>query len=127
MARDHHLPHVLAAVHPRFEVPHRAELAVAAVVIVVAATVDVRGAIGFSSFGVLIYYAIANAAAWTLTRDEGRPPRWVPVIGVAGCAVLALALPLVAVIVGAVVIAAGAVLYWLRRTLRSRTSPTSTS
>ena len=127
MARDHHLPHVLAAVHPRFEVPHRAELAVAGVVIVVAATVDVRGAIGFSSFGVLIYYAIANAAAWTLTRDEGRPPRWVPVIGVAGCAILALAMPLVSVIIGAVVIAAGAVLYWLRRTLRSRSAPTSTS
>ncbi|MCH5645658.1 APC family permease [Gordonia sp. ABSL49_1] len=127
MARDHHLPHVLAAVHPRFEVPHRAELAVAAVVIVVAATVDVRGAIGFSSFGVLIYYAIANAAAWTLTRDEARPPRWVPVIGVAGCAILAVALPLVSVIIGAVVIAAGAVFYRLRRTPGSRTSPPSTS
>ena len=48
-------------------------------------------------------------------------------IGVAGCAVLAVALPLAAVIIGAVVIAAGAVLYWLRRTLRSRTSPTSTN
>jgi APA family basic amino acid/polyamine antiporter len=127
MARDHHLPHMLAAVHPRFEVPHRAELAVAAVVIVVAATVDVRGAIGFSSFGVLIYYAIANAAAWTLTRDEARPPRWVPVIGVTGCAILAAALPLVSVIIGAVVIAAGAVFYWLRRTPDSRTSPPSTS
>ena len=97
MARDHHLPHVLAAVHPRFKVPHRAELAVAAVVVVVAATVDVRGAIGFSSFGVLIYYGIANAAAWTLTPDEGRPPRIVPVIGLAGCVVLAFALPLVSV------------------------------
>lgn len=124
MARDHHLPHVLAVVHPRFQIPHRAELAVAAVVIVVAATVDVRGAIGFSSFGVLIYYAIANAAAWTLTPEQGRPPRIVPVIGVAGCVVLAFALPLVSVIVGAAVIVAGAVLYGLLRTLRS-SSPTS--
>ena len=40
--------------------PHRAELAVGAVVAVLAATVDMRGAIGFSSFGVLAYYAIAN-------------------------------------------------------------------
>lgn len=122
MARDHHLPHVLAAVHPRFKVPHRAELAVAAVVIAVAATVDVRGAIGFSSFGVLIYYAIANAAAWTLARDEGRPPRIVPVIGVAGCVILAFALPLVSVIVGAAVIAAGASLYGLRRALSKSAS-----
>ena len=74
MARDRHLPHALAAVHPRFQVPHRAELAVGAVVAVLAATADVRGAIGFSSFGVLVYYAIANASAWTLTPAEGRPP-----------------------------------------------------
>ncbi|MDX1889687.1 APC family permease [Mycolicibacterium sp. 050158] len=120
MARDHHLPYVLAAVHPRFKVPHRAELAVGAVVIVVAATVDVRGAIGFSSFGVLIYYAIANAAAWTLTPDEGRPARVVPIVGVAGCVVLAFALPLASVLTGAAVIALGAVIYGLRRTLTRR-------
>lgn len=55
MARDRHLPHALAAVHPRFKVPHRAELLVGAVVAVLAATTDVHGAIGFSSFGVLAY------------------------------------------------------------------------
>ncbi|BBX18978.1 amino acid permease [Mycolicibacterium duvalii] len=119
MARDRHLPHVLAAVHPRFGVPHRAELAVAAVVVVVAATVDVRGAIGFSSFGVLLYYAIANAAAWTLNPDEGRPPRLIPLLGVAGCVVLAFALPLVSVVSGAAVVAGGALLYGVRRALSS--------
>ena len=63
MARDRHLPHALAAVHPRFASPHRAELVVGAVVAVIAAVADVRGAIGFSSFAVLVYYAIANASA----------------------------------------------------------------
>ncbi|MFE9120453.1 APC family permease [Streptomyces sp. NPDC007172] len=111
MARDRHLPHVLAAVHPRFQVPHRAELLVGGVVVVLAASVDVRGAIGFSSFGVLAYYALANAAAWTLSEGEGRPPRLVPVIGLAGCAVLALALPVTAVVSGAAVLALGAGLY----------------
>ncbi|CDO11498.1 amino acid permease [Mycolicibacterium cosmeticum] len=120
MARDRHLPNALAAVHPRFKTPHRAELAVAAVVIVVATTADVRGAIGFSSFGVLLYYAIANASAWTLTPAQGRPQRIVPVIGVAGCAVLAFALPLTSVIAGVVVIAIGALLYGLRRTRAGR-------
>ena len=94
MARDRHLPHALAAVHPRFEVPHRAELLIGAVVAVVAATADVRGAIGFSSFAVLVYYAIANASAFTLGPDEGRPRRPMPVVGLAGCVVLAFALPL---------------------------------
>jgi APA family basic amino acid/polyamine antiporter len=86
MARDHHLPAALAAVHPRYGVPHRAELA--AVVIVLVATIDLRGAIGFSSFAVLGYYAIANASALTLTREEHRPARWIPALGVARCVVL---------------------------------------
>ncbi|MDX3852793.1 APC family permease [Streptomyces sp. AK02-01A] len=115
MARDGHLPHLLAAVHPRFGVPHRAELAVGAVVAVLAATIDVRGVIGFSSFGVLAYYAVANASAWTLTREEGRPNRLVPVIGLAGCAALAFALPPVTVISGAVVLMLGAAVYGVRK------------
>ena len=61
MARDRHLPHALATVHPRFGGPHRAEVAVGAVIAALAAVVDVRAAIGFSAFTVLVYYAIANA------------------------------------------------------------------
>ncbi|MCH0563239.1 MULTISPECIES: APC family permease [unclassified Streptomyces] len=112
MARDRHLPVPLAAVHPRFRVPHRAELAVGAVVAVLAATVDVRGAIGFSSFGVLVYYAIANASAWSL--DPLPAARVAPVVGFAGCAVLALSLPGGSVAVGAGVLAVGATAYGVR-------------
>jgi len=115
MARDRHLPHSLAAVHPRSSVPHHAELTVGAVVAVAAASVDLRGAIGFSSFGVLAYYAIANAAAHTLSPAEGRPPRAIPVLGLAGCTVLALALPAASVISGAAVLAVGAAVYGVRR------------
>jgi APA family basic amino acid/polyamine antiporter len=120
MARDRHLPHALAAVHPRFGVPHRAELVVGVVVAVVAATADVRGAIGFSSFGVLAYYAIANAAAWTLTPQEGRPARVVPVLGLVGCLILAFALPGSSVISGAAALAVGAVAYGVRRSRTGR-------
>ncbi|MBO7938974.1 amino acid permease [Streptomyces sp. S9] len=112
MARDRHLPGALAAVHPRFRVPHRAELAVGAVVAVLAATVDVRGAIGFSSFGVLVYYAVANASAWTL--DPSPASRALPVVGLAGCLVLAFALPAVSVVVGTAVLAVGVVAYAVR-------------
>ncbi|WP_250401952.1 APC family permease [Streptomyces cellostaticus] len=113
MARDGHLPRVLAAVHPRFRVPHRAESAVGAVVAVLAATVDVRGAIGFSSFGVLVYYAVANASAWTLSPAPRA--RVVPALGLLGCATLAFALPARSVAVGAGVLAVGAAAYGARR------------
>jgi APA family basic amino acid/polyamine antiporter len=117
MARDGHLPRTLAAVHPRRQVPHHAELAVGAVVAVLAATADLRGAIGFSSFGVLVYYAIANASAWTLSSAvKGRA---VAVVGLSGCVVLACALPLASAAAGAAVLAAGALAYGVRARFRS--------
>ncbi|GAB3172405.1 APC family permease [Streptomyces incanus] len=113
MARDRHLPGSLSAVHPRFQVPHRAELAVGAVVAVLAATVDVRGAIGFSSFGVLAYYAVANASAWTLR--PGPVARVLPAVGLVGCLILAFSLPGMSVAVGAGVLAVGAAAHGVRR------------
>ncbi|MFI1564096.1 APC family permease [Streptomyces sp. NPDC020490] len=118
MARDRHLPGALSAVHPRFQVPHRAELAVGAVVAVLAATVDVRGAIGFSSFGVLAYYAVANASAWTL--DRAAAARALPALGLFGCVVLAFSLPAVSVVVGAGVLVVGVVAFWARRWMTAR-------
>ncbi|MFV9634734.1 APC family permease [Mycobacterium neumannii] len=108
MARDRHLPHTLSRVHPRFGSPHRAEVVVGLAVAALAATVDVRTAIGFSSFTVLVYYAIANASAWTLGR------RTVPAVGLAGCVVLALLLPGPSAVAGACVVLAGALAYRLR-------------
>lgn len=109
MARDRYLPAALAAVHPRYQVPHRAELAVGLVVAVLVATVDLRGAIGFSSFAVLTYYAIANASALTLPgRTLGKA---IPTLGITGCIVLAVTLPVTSVIIGAGVLLMGA-LWW---------------
>ena len=105
MARDRHLPHVLTAVHPRHGTPYRAEVAVGLIVAVVAAVVDVRSAIGFSSFGVLLYYAIANASAWTLGA------RVVPAVGLIGCLTLAATLPWASVLAGSAVVLVGMVAY----------------
>ena len=119
MARDHRLPYPLAAVHPKYQVPHRAELVIGIIVTILAATIDVRSAIGFSSFAVLIYYAIANASALTLQPDEDRPARLIPIVGFLGCAVLAFTLPLISVLSGAAVIGIGIAAYTLHRTDRS--------
>ena len=74
MAREHDLPGWLDAVHPRFRVPHRAELTVAVVVVVLVLTTDLRGAIGFSSFGVLLYYFVANASAYPRAARPAASP-----------------------------------------------------
>jgi APA family basic amino acid/polyamine antiporter len=122
MARDGHLPRALAAVHPRFHVPHRAEVVVGIVVAVLAATFDVRDAIGFSAFAVLIYYAIANLSALTLEEPREWWRKAVPVVGLIGCLVLGFSLPLTSVIAGVGVLAVGAALYGLRLLRRRSTA-----
>jgi APA family basic amino acid/polyamine antiporter len=125
MARDRHFPPVLAKVHPRFGVPHRAELTVGVVVAILVTVTDLRGAIGFSSFAVLVYYAIANASALTLRRKENRAPRWTGITGLAGCAALVVSLPVSAVLTGSAVLALGALAYAAQRVLSKRDSASS--
>ncbi len=101
MATRGDLPRPLSAVHARTGVPHHAELALGSVVILLVLVADLRGVIGFSSFCVLGYYALANASALTLGPEERRWPRVVPVLGLLGCAALGLSLPWRTVAAGA--------------------------
>jgi basic amino acid/polyamine antiporter, APA family len=119
MARESDLPGWLAAVHPRHRVPHHAEVALAVVVCALVLTVDLRGAIGFSSFGVLLYYLVANLSAFTQDSGHRRFPRALQVLGAAGCAVLVATLPLSSVVAGLAVFAVG-VGYRLVRLRRAR-------
>nr|MDT0660227.1 APC family permease [Micromonospora sp. DSM 115978] len=117
MSRRRDLPGPLAAVHPRHRVPHRAELAVAGVVLLLVLLTDLRTAIGFSSFTVLVYYAITNAAALTLGPEPARkvPVRALAWAGLAGCLLLAVTLPTGSVWTGFAVLGAGALWYAVRR------------
>lgn len=121
MSRERDLPGFLDAVHPRWHVPHRAELAAAGIVVVLVALVDLRGAIGFSSFGVLLYYFVANVAAFRQRGDARRYPVVLQIIGAIGCLVLAITLPWQSVVAGAVVVAVGVAYRVLR--LRRRITP----
>jgi APA family basic amino acid/polyamine antiporter len=119
MARRRDLPAALDAVHPRHRVPHRAELAVAALVVALVALGDIRDAIGFSSCTVLVYYAVANASALTLGREPGRrlPVQAIAVVGLVGCVVLAVSLPVSSVLAGFGVLGLGALFFAARRRL----------
>ena len=113
MGRGADLPAALARIHPKWRTPWLAELAVAAVVMVVVALADVRQAIGFSSMTVLTYYAITNLAA--LTLEGARLAKAVAAVGLFGCVLLAVLLPAASVLAGAAVLALGALGHLLRR------------
>jgi APA family basic amino acid/polyamine antiporter len=85
MARRGDAPRPLAEV--RHGVPARAEIVVACVVLVLVAIGGLGSAIAISSCAVLIYYAVANAAAWTLSARW--PGRAVAAFGLLACLTLA--------------------------------------
>lgn len=92
MARDGVLPrrlaHLTRTADPR---PVRAQLVVGGAVVVGLLVLDLPRAIAASSVAVLVYYAVAHAAALTL---PGRVRRVVPVLGLVGCLGVAVALVL---------------------------------
>ena len=118
MARERDLPAPLARVGGKHTVPFVAELAVAAVVIFLLLTTDVMTVVGFSSFGVLIYYAVANAAAYTLPEHPAHGPKWLNVAGFFSCLMLAFTLPPASVLGMAAVLAAGAAVRFVVLRLR---------
>jgi len=120
MAAAGDLPAPLAAVHPRYRSPHRAELLVGGGVVLLVALLDVGEAIGFSSFTVLAYYAIANASALTLSRQERRWPWPLAALGLAGCVLVAASLPARTVLSGLAVLLLGLVAFAITRSLRRR-------
>lgn len=114
MAREQDLPSWLAAVHPRYQVPHRAEVVLAVVICAVIAVADLRGAIGFSSFGVLIYYLVANIAAFTQPAADRRYPKALQILGALACVVLVATLPPMSIALGIAVFLIGIVLRVIR-------------
>jgi len=118
MAREGDLPRTLAAVHPRVGVPHRAVLVIGLGIAVLVLVGDVREVVGFSSAGVLVYYAVANAAALTQRPPHRRYPRAVAVVGLVGCVVLVVTLPWESLVGAAAVLAVGVLLRVVR--LRAR-------
>ncbi len=115
MAREGDLPRWLAGIDPVHRVPQRAEVVVGAVVVLAVLVADVRGAIGFSSFAVLLYYAVANAAAFTQAGVERRWPRALQVLGLVGCVVVAATVPVGSLVAGVAVLAVGLVLRAIAR------------
>ena len=107
MARERDLPAWLASIDPRHQVPDRAQAGLGILVVGLVLLLDLRGAIGFSSVGVLVYYAITNLSAMRQPAPHRRVPRGVNLLGLAGCLILVVTLPREAVLAGVSVFAIG--------------------
>jgi APA family basic amino acid/polyamine antiporter len=93
MGRGGDAPAGLAAVSGH-GVPHRAQLVAGAGAALVVAVGGIGSALALSAVSILAYYGVAHLAA--LRLGAGRPPLAVPLLGLAGCAVVAASLVLLA-------------------------------
>ncbi|GAB3821195.1 APC family permease [Tessaracoccus terricola] len=122
MAREGDLPRWFAVTHAVHKVPHRVELVLALVLTVVIVVADLRGAIGFSSFGVLLYYFVANVSAHQQRPDKRLHPRWLQATGAVACLVLVVTLPWQSVVAGLAVLAVGILLRGVAERFRRRSA-----
>ncbi|MGH1978085.1 APC family permease [Rothia sp. L_38] len=113
MATHRDLPAYFAHLHPVYGVPYRLEITVAVAVTALILFFDVRSAIGFSSFGVLLYYCVANLAAFTQTVPYRRYPRTLQVAGAAGCCLVVGTLPPASIAGGLLLLGVGLAVYLL--------------
>jgi APA family basic amino acid/polyamine antiporter len=115
MATQGDLPRGLSHVWSRTSSPAAAEITMAILAMVVAATVDPLYLVGISATTVLTYYALAHVSALRLAPAERRIPRAIAWVGLLGCASLVLALPLPSVLAGAGVAVVGLAVWWVLR------------
>ncbi|MFW6090412.1 MAG: APC family permease [Actinomycetota bacterium] len=110
MAAESDLPRRLATVHERRRIPHVAEVVAGVAVLAAVLAGGLVAALSFSAFTVLLYYALTNAAALRLRREERLWPRWLAWAGLASCLLLAASLPWRTIVLGvaALVISMGA-------------------
>ncbi len=90
MGRRRDLPGVLAGIHTESGSPRAAVAVVVATIVALVLIGDVRVTWSFSAFTVLVYYGITNLAALRLPAEARRYPRWVALLGLAGCLLLAV-------------------------------------
>lgn len=92
MAVDHELPNVFS-IRNRWGAPWLAECVIATGSILLLQLQSLSWVIGFSSFSVLLYYAIGHISSMRQPASERKMPRSLNVIGVLLCLALLLSVP----------------------------------
>ena len=115
MARSHDLPLLFERIHPRFGTPHYAIAVTGAGMIAALLLADLALVVAVGTFAMLIYYLIANIAAFRLTTDHRLYPPWVPAIGALSCIGLVAFLSPGSWIIGCIGILFGGAWFFFRK------------
>jgi APA family basic amino acid/polyamine antiporter len=123
MARRRDLPFVLSRLHGRFCTPFVSIWVVGVVMALLVLFLDLSGVVAVSTFALLFSYVSANVSAFRLKTENRLYPRFLPLVGLATCLVLLVAVffvSLMALITGMAFLAVGAVMYFVKKTRFSK-------
>jgi basic amino acid/polyamine antiporter, APA family len=122
MARRGDLPAVLDHVHPVNEIPDRGVVLAGIILVLVAVFGTLEVIVAAASFTILLYYSIANIAAYRMPREGKLFPDWIPVLGLITCLILAFTLSPWIIGSGLGLLGVGFVWRWVYRKVSQRPS-----
>jgi basic amino acid/polyamine antiporter, APA family len=85
MARRNALPSALSKLHPKYDTPYYAIWISGLVMSILALTMDLTKVVALSTFGQLVYYALANISDLKLRSQKGVRKKMVQMLGAVSC------------------------------------------
>ena len=93
--------------------PHLGILFTGLLILILTLTGSFEFIVRAASFTILLYYSITNISALRQPRTEQRYGRVIPLLGLIGCLVMSVSLPLNVILVGVGLLIAGFLLRYL--------------
>lgn len=113
MGRRNDLPPFFQKIHSRYKVPHLGILFTGLLILLLTLTGSFEFIVRAASFTILLYYSITNISALRQPRTDQRYGRVIPLLGLIGCLVMSVSLPLNVILVGVGLLIAGFLLRFL--------------
>lgn len=115
MGRRNDLPHFFEKIHSKFRIPHFGIIFTGAVIFILTLTGNFEFIVRSASFTILLYYSITNLAALQQPKSEQLFGKLISVLGLIGCLVMAISLPINVMISGISILAFGFILRFFIR------------
>ena len=115
MGRRNDLPPFFQAIHRKYKVPHIGILVTGAIILLLTIIGNFDFVVRAASFTILLYYSITNIAALKQPRNEQIYGKIIPVLGLTGCVLMSVSLPLNVIITGVGLLLVGFLLRFLFR------------
>lgn len=117
MGRRNDLPSFFQAIHRKYKVPHIGIIVTGTIILLLAVIGNFDFVLRAASFTILLYYSITNIAALKQPRNEQIYGKAIPVLGLIGCILMSVSLPLNVILTGIGLLVAGFVLRFFIRKL----------